>query len=141
MTKGMLHSIIEQSLGQEVLPQTMTRAGTIVKEYEEIRGNLIEMLEDLNDRLVRITDDVKHSDEPLAKDSEEKATQTENDEVLDYLGNATRTEIEKIKLAIARIDRGDYGICLSCGEPIAKERLKALPYSNLCIKCATQSGC
>ncbi|WP_026223624.1 TraR/DksA family transcriptional regulator [Methylosarcina fibrata] len=112
-----------------------------MKEYEEIRGNLIEMLEDLNDRLARITDDVKHADEPLAKDSEEKATQTENDEVLDYLGNATRTEIEKIKLAIARIDRGDYGICLSCGEPIAKERLKALPYSNLCIKCATQSGC
>lgn len=119
----------------------MTGAGTIVKEYEEIRGNLIEMLEDLNDRLTRITDDVKHADEPLAKDSEEKATQTENDEVLDYLGNTTRTEIEKIKLAIARIDRGDYGICLSCGEPIAKERLKALPYSNLCIKCATQSGC
>jgi DnaK suppressor protein len=135
-----LISIIEQAVLAGAL-KTMTKAGTTVKEYEEIRGNLIEMLEDLNDRLARITEDVKHSNEPLAKDSEEKATQTENDEVLDYLGNTTRTEIEKIKLAIARIDRGDYGICLSCGEPIAKERLKALPHSNLCIKCANQAGC
>lgn len=112
-----------------------------MKDYEEIRSNLIEMLEDLDDRLTRITADVKHAEEPLSKDFEEKATQTENDEVLDYLGNAARTEIEQIKQAIARIDRGEYGICQSCGEPIAKERLKAVPYSNLCIKCASQSGC
>lgn len=113
----------------------------IVKEYEEIRGNLIEMLEDLNDRLVRITDDVKHSEEPLAKDFEEQATQTENDQVLDYLGNAAKREIAEIKHAIARIDKGEYGICECCGEPIATERLRAVPYSNLCIKCASLSGC
>lgn len=113
-----------------------------MKEYEEIRGNLIEMLEELNDRLVKITDDVKHSDEPLAKDFEEQATQTENDQVLDYLGNAARKEIAQIKQAIARIDSGEYGFCQSCGEPISKERLRAVPYSNLCIKCAaSQSGC
>lgn len=113
-----------------------------MKEYEEIRGNLLEMLEDLNDRLVRITEDVKHSGEPLAKDFEDQATQTENDQVLDYLGNAARKEIAQIKQAIERIDRGEYGICQSCGEQISKERLKVVPYSNLCIKCAaSQSGC
>jgi DnaK suppressor protein len=109
--------------------------------YDEIRGNLLEMLEELDDRLAKITDDVKHTDEPLAKDFAEQATQTENDEVLDYLGNATRTEIEKIKLAIARIDSGDYGICEVCGEPISNERLKVLPYACMCIKCANQTGC
>lgn len=112
-----------------------------MKEYEEIRGTLIEMLEDLNDRLVKITDDVKHSEEPLAKDFEEQATQAENDQVLDYLGNAARKEIAEIKQAIARIDKGEYGICECCGEPIAKERLRAVPFSNLCIKCASQPGC
>ena len=109
--------------------------------YEQIRGNLLEMLEDLDDRLAKITDDVKHADEPLAKDFAEQATATENDEVLDYLGNATRTEIEKVKQAIARIDSGHYGICEVCGDPISKERLKAIPYACMCIKCANQSGC
>ena len=108
---------------------------------DEIRGNLLEMLEELDDRLAKITDDVKHVDEPLAKDFAEQATQSENDEVLDYLGNATRTEIEKVKQAISRLDSGNYGICEVCGEPIGKERLKAIPYACMCIKCANQAGC
>jgi RNA polymerase-binding protein DksA len=108
---------------------------------DEIRGNLLEMLEELDDRLAKITDDVKHVDEPLAKDFAEQATQSENDEVLDYLGNATRTEIEKVKQAISRLDSGNYGICEVCGEPISKERLKAIPYACMCIKCANQAGC
>lgn len=111
-----------------------------VKEYDEIRSNLIDMLEDLNDRLSRITEDVKHADEPLSKDFEEQATQTENDQVMDYLGNAARSEIARIKEAIARIDKGEYGICQRCGEPIAKERLRILPHSILCIKCAEEKG-
>lgn len=112
-----------------------------MKDYAEIRSNLIDMLEELDDRLTRISDDVRHADEPLSKDFEEKATETENDEVLDFLGNAARAEIEQIKQAIARIDSGDYGICQCCGEAIAKERLKAIPFSNLCIKCANEVGC
>ncbi|MDI1229924.1 TraR/DksA family transcriptional regulator [Methylobacter sp. G7] len=108
-----------------------------MKEYEEVRHSLIDMLEDLDDRLTKITHDVK---EPLDKDFEEQATQAENDEVLDGLGNAARTEIEMVKQAIARIDKGQYGLCQVCGQPISKERLKAIPYSTLCIKCASQVG-
>jgi DnaK suppressor protein len=111
-----------------------------MKEYEEIRRNLIEMLEDLDERLAKITNHVKHADEPLEKDFAEQVTQQEDDEVQDYLGNVTRAEIEKVKQAIARIDSGEYGICVVCGEPINKERLKALPYSTMCIKCASQKA-
>ncbi|TAN67015.1 MAG: TraR/DksA family transcriptional regulator [Methylobacter sp.] len=109
-----------------------------MKEYEEVRHSLIDMLEDLDDRLAKITHDVK---EPLDKDFEEQALQAENDEVLDSLGNAARTEIEMVKQAIDRIDKGQYGLCQVCGQPISKERLKAVPYSSLCIKCASQTGC
>ena len=108
-----------------------------MKEYEEVRHNLIDMLEDLDDRLAKITHDVK---EPLDKDFEEQATQTENDEVLDGLGNAARTEIEMVKQAIVRIDKGQYGLCQVCGQAISKERLKVIPYSTMCIKCASQVG-
>ena len=110
-----------------------------MNDYEEVRTRLIAMLEELNLRLARITDNVRHSDVPLEKDFAEQATQNENDEVMDYLGNAARTEIEMIKQAIARIDNGQYGICQVCDEPISKERLKAVPYSNMCIKCASKA--
>jgi DnaK suppressor protein len=110
-----------------------------MKKYEEVRNNLAAMLDELNLRLARITNNVKHSEVPLEKDFAEQATQNENDEVMDYLGNAARTEIEMIKQAIVRIDNGQYGICQVCGEPISKERLEALPYSNMCINCASKA--
>lgn len=107
-----------------------------MKEYQEVRSHLIDMLEELDERLGKITDDVRHADQPLDQDFSEQAVEAENDEVLDALGNAARDELEKIKQAISRIDAGTYGICLICGEPIKKERLNVLPYANHCINCA-----
>lgn len=112
-----------------------------MNEYEEVRSHLLEMLEELDERLTKITADVKHENVPQEKDFEEMATQAENNEVLDYLGNAARMERERVKQAIARIDKGEYGICELCGEPIKKERLEAVPYSSMCVKCASQAGC
>ena len=111
-----------------------------MKEYDQVKQTLIAMLEELNLRLNRITDNVRHADAPLEKDFAEQATQNENDEVMDYLGNSARTEIGLIKQAIARIDSGRYGICEVCNEPISKERLAAVPYSSHCIKCASRAG-
>ncbi len=107
-----------------------------MKEYEQVRHSLIEMLEELDDRLTKITHEVK---EPLDPDFDEQASQTENDEVLDSLGNAARTEIAMVKQAIARLDKGQYGLCRLCGQPINTERLKAIPYSGMCIKCASRT--
>ena len=110
-----------------------------MKEYEEVRIKLIAMLEDMDLRLARITNNVRHADVPLEKEFAEMVTQNENDEVMDYLGNSARTEIEMIKQAIAGIDNGQYGTCQVCDEPISKERLDALPYSTMCIKCASKA--
>ncbi len=111
-----------------------------MNEYETVREHLLEMLEELDERLSKITDDVKHVDTPVEKDFAEQATQVENDQVLDFLGNAARDEMSQIKQAIASIDTGSYGICQVCGEPIKKERLQALPFTTLCFTCASQSG-
>ncbi len=37
--------------------------------------------------------------------------------------------------AIARLDVGTFGICVRCGDPIADERLDALPWAARCIDC------
>lgn len=112
-----------------------------MKNYQEVKQVLHEMLDELNERLAKITEDVKHVDTPLEKDFEDQATQVENDEVLDYLGNAAITEKEMIVQAIDRIEKGEYGICQMCGEPIGDERLKAVPYTALCVDCANLAGC
>ncbi|MCU0890324.1 MAG: TraR/DksA family transcriptional regulator [Sandarakinorhabdus sp.] len=45
-------------------------------------------------------------------------------------------EAEQILAALARIEKGEYGVCAECGEDIAPARLAALPTATRCIKCA-----
>ncbi|APW59471.1 TraR/DksA family transcriptional regulator [Paludisphaera borealis] len=44
--------------------------------------------------------------------------------------------LDLINEALGRIEQGKYGSCSECGEPIAKQRLAALPYARHCIQCA-----
>ena len=46
-------------------------------------------------------------------------------------------ELRRIAAALARIDEGDYGACLECGEEIAVRRLELTPAAPLCIACAS----
>jgi DnaK suppressor protein len=49
------------------------------------------------------------------------------------------TEVRKIDAALARLDSGDYGWCVSCGEEIAAERLRLDPAVPVCIDCARKA--
>lgn len=40
-----------------------------------------------------------------------------------------------IEEALSRIEKGNYGVCRDCGEPIAPARLKAIPWTRVCIAC------
>ena len=43
--------------------------------------------------------------------------------------------LQAIEEALGRIDKGTYGICRDCGEPIAPARLNAIPWTRVCITC------
>ena len=53
-------------------------------------------------------------------------------------GRRRQLELQKIAGALRRVDSGDYGYCLSCEEPIARERLELDPGATLCIECANK---
>ncbi len=46
-------------------------------------------------------------------------------------------ELRRIAAALVRIDEGEYGYCLECGEEIAVRRLELAPAAPLCIGCAS----
>jgi len=50
------------------------------------------------------------------------------------------TELRKIEAALARLDSGDYGWCVRCGEEIAAERLRLDPAIPVCIDCAQNAS-
>jgi len=43
--------------------------------------------------------------------------------------------LQAIEEALWRIEKGTYGMCRDCGEPIAPARLNAIPWTRVCISC------
>ena len=101
--------------------------------YEVFRTELTRKKSELSERLERISKNLRRGYEA---DSKERAKQLEDNEVVDALGNEAREELSKITAALQRIDSGEFGFCVECGQPIEEGRIKAYPYADECIDCA-----
>jgi RNA polymerase-binding transcription factor DksA len=49
-------------------------------------------------------------------------------------------KLDRIQSALARIDAGTFGACLLCGNTIAEERLRDLPWERFCAHCKESPG-
>jgi DnaK suppressor protein len=58
-------------------------------------------------------------------------------EVLFNLSETQRQRIHDIDVALDQIEKGAYGICMSCGEEIPPRRMEVRPFSRYCIECKT----
>jgi DnaK suppressor protein len=52
-----------------------------------------------------------------------------------HLSAQAHAAIEEIDAALVKISDGTYGFCESCGNPVPKARLEALPHARLCVSC------
>lgn len=66
---------------------------------------------------------------------EEEATETLELEKRLTLENRLRQEMAAVEHALDKFDKGTYGLCDNCGQPIPPERLEALPQASLCMNC------
>jgi RNA polymerase-binding transcription factor DksA len=115
-----------------------------IDHKNEFRQKLVQLLD-------RVRPDVQAlTDQACSPASGQGATELSNvpmhlgdagtDEYLHEL-NATLLENEgfvlaETRAALDRIDDGSYGNCGRCGQDIALERLRAVPYARYCIRCA-----
>ncbi len=75
-------------------------------------------------------------DAPSNPDAEDRATERADDEVLEGLGSSGLAARRQVNAALARIERGDYGVCVNCGEQIPEKRLEIIPHAARCARCA-----
>jgi RNA polymerase-binding transcription factor DksA len=100
-----------------------------------VRMQLQERLDQLSRRVGRIEGDLRSTRD---RDSQERASELENDEVLQGLDEMSLAEVRQIREALRRIESESYGICSDCGEPISAERLAAVPFAVTCVGCTTR---
>lgn len=99
----------------------------------DVRTQLQSRLDVLLKRAGAISRDLRRPTDP---DWTERATEIENDDVLEELDEAGRAELAEIQLALARLERGTYGTCVRCGRDIPPPRLAARPSATTCLACA-----
>ncbi len=51
------------------------------------------------------------------------------------LAEGLRQRLAEARAAVARIEKGSYGLCESCGKQIPADRLEAVPCTPVCIEC------
>jgi DnaK suppressor protein len=54
------------------------------------------------------------------------------------LAEGLQQRLENIQGALARIEKGTYGLCERCGNEIPPERLEAIPAAQLCMACKSK---
>lgn len=101
-----------------------------------------QLMDRLKDRRQYLLKEVKHrlkefrnSGTDRLSDTADMASNMIEDEIVMSIAQGETKEIEQIDNALEKIKKGKYGNCENCGKIINKQRLMAIPFVKLCIKC------
>ncbi len=113
-------------------PWTRAELNEVVKELNEHRDRLATSVAEAEAELAGLMRDA--GDGAGQDQADVGATSFERDHELTVLAKE-REAIDQIGRALAHIDDGSYGVCDSCGNPVGKNRLMAVPHATLCLSC------
>jgi RNA polymerase-binding transcription factor DksA len=111
------------------------------KEIDTLRAQMLEEQVELRSQLATIEEEAfSASQSELSGDvgvddeSADAGSSTFEREKDLSIENNVRDLLDKIDRALGRMEAGTYGTCVECGKQIEKARIKALPYTDLCLK-------
>lgn len=104
-------------------------------QVEELRADMIALKDELDGQLVRGSDGAKTVglDQPIGRLTRMDAMQQQQMAQDDRRRRELRRK--QVVAALAALERGEYGLCRRCEEPIGYGRLKARPESPFCVGC------
>jgi RNA polymerase-binding transcription factor DksA len=112
------------------------------KDLKELEKKLLEERAQIERELKELEEDLHHhtqseiSGEDIYEDeyAESGSATFEREKDLS-IELSLKDTMEQINRALERIKNDTYGICQRCQKPIEIERLRAIPYAELCIQC------
>ena len=77
----------------------------------------------------------------MGRVAEDDQAQISHDEFVSLrLNSLDYAQLRLIEEALDRLQSGDYGVCLSCEQPIPPNRLKAVSWARYCVPCQELAG-
>ncbi len=112
------------------------------KAKEEIKSALQRERQSLRRNIRSLDDSVRTLADSQALEGvgqlADVASDQAQEEINLTLENASRIKLAEVDAALERLKGEAFGICENCGKPIPIARLRALPWTTLCITCASE---
>src|SRR5262245_6442420 len=108
------------------------------RELQKFRKLLIEQRDEIRGHAKRALSGDVHLDPDDFPDEIDTASSEVNLQFTGRLREREQGLLAKIDAALEKIEAGEYGACMSCGEDIGVKRLMARPVAELCIDCKSE---
>ena len=105
------------------------------KKLKSYRDRLLERRESLFSQVTEAEKSTRERDLEATQDPADMAANAYTKELLISMSDNDRGLLGLIDEALARVESGDYGECVNCGEPILEKRLNAVPWARYCLRC------
>ena len=102
---------------------------------DDLRQMLLERQLELQNEVRSRMGDIRSAGPPAVQRLGEDADADAQQEVELAMIQIKAETLKRIDAALERIESGGYGDCVSCGDEIPKNRLKALPFAVRCTAC------
>jgi len=77
----------------------------------------------------------RERDAEATQDPADMAANAYAKELLISMSGNDRRLLTMIDEALARVELGEYGNCINCGELVQEKRLEAVPWARYCLRC------
>lgn len=105
------------------------------RRLKTFRDRLLERREGLVGIVEQAEMTSRERDSEATQDPADMAANAYNKELMVSMSENDRKLLTMIDEALVRIEAGEFGECIRCGEPILDRRLEAIPWARYCIKC------
>ena len=105
------------------------------KKTKSYRDKLLARRESLFSQVTEAEMSSRERDLEATQDPADMAANAYTKELLISMSANDRKLLQLIDDALERVERGEFGECVNCGEPVAEKRLDAVPWARYCLKC------
>ncbi len=106
------------------------------KEIKKLKETLVKRREDMFSRVSALEGELQTLETMKEPELEEQAQDIKLARIMALIDDNEKRRIEEIDWALRKIATGVYGACESCNKEISYKRLKAVPATRLCKRCA-----
>ena len=107
----------------------------IQRSIESYRRRLLAKEQEVREMIASVQTDGRQPDDLGTQDLADQANNAYHKETLFQHFSAEHELLAQVRAALDRLEKGQFGKCLECGQPVEKKRLDAVPWTSHCVAC------